>query len=323
MSPGSWFVLSKLVRPNGGRRKCRAVICGNLVQDPSADPLPGTAYASGADGILIRAALNHGCQRGWGISTVDVKTAFLLAPRPRPTEGKEAVVVPPKALVLAGVCSPTERWRVHKALYGFQSSPARWANHRDQVLKGFSWDDQGERFWLKSTPEVNFWKVMKGSGDTGEECVGHLIVYVDDMMVIASQEVRDGFLRRLSQEWNTSAPEHVNCRSPVRFAGFELQWLDDGQLKVHQGSYTQELLGRYGNPTPRWSPVSKLEVPEHAEEGITIERIREAQTITGESVLLGRAYGEECKQESVLGNRDWSLGARIPGSDPRLWLGLW
>ena len=55
------FVPGKLVTvrkagPNGGKKKCRAVVCGNLLQS-DLDPAPGNLYASGADGILIRATL--------------------------------------------------------------------------------------------------------------------------------------------------------------------------------------------------------------------------------------------------------------------------
>lgn len=120
--------------PNGGRKKCRGVICGNLL-DEAVDPAPWGSYASGADGLLIRATLKHGVQQGWGITTTDVKTAFLLAPRPKPEGAREVVVVPPKIMVMAGVCKPEERWKVHRALYGFPSSPARWSMHRDGVLK--------------------------------------------------------------------------------------------------------------------------------------------------------------------------------------------
>ena len=50
------FVPGKLVTvrkagPNGGKKKCRAVVCGNLLQS-DLDPAPGNLYASGADGIL-------------------------------------------------------------------------------------------------------------------------------------------------------------------------------------------------------------------------------------------------------------------------------
>ena len=51
--------------PNGGRKKCRGVICGNML-DEAVDPSPNTNYASGADGLLIRTTLKHGVQQQIG-----------------------------------------------------------------------------------------------------------------------------------------------------------------------------------------------------------------------------------------------------------------
>ena len=192
--------------PNGGRKKCRGVICGNLV-DQSVDPAPWGSYASGADGLLIRASIKHGVEQGWGITTTDVKTAFLLAPRPKPEGAREVIVVPPKIMVMAGVCKPRERWRVHRALYGFPSSPARWSAHRDSVLRTSEWEMDNQKFVLKSTPEGNLWKIIRNP-DTEAECVGHVLIYVDDVMAIAPETVRDGFLGRLKKEWAVS---NRNC----------------------------------------------------------------------------------------------------------------
>ena len=253
--------------PAGGRKKCRGVICGNHLSE-SSDPVPGSAYASGADGPLIRAVLHHGVQRAWGASIVDIKTAFLLAPRPVPDSGRETIVVPPKILVAAGVIPPTERWRVKKALYGFTSSPARWAGHRDATLRTFKWVFEGYGYYLQGTPEVNLWRIMKQRLSEGHEsegcdtmvpkdddqCAGHLVVYVDDLLMMAPQFVREGFLARLKQEWNTSTPETVSEGSWVRFAGFELRWRGDS-LRIAQPSYTQELLERHGVKKGRWSPM--------------------------------------------------------------------
>ena len=64
----------------------------------SQDAASGNVYASGADGVLTRTVLCHGVQRGWGMSVVDVKTAFLLAPRKKPEVGaREVIVTPPRS----------------------------------------------------------------------------------------------------------------------------------------------------------------------------------------------------------------------------------
>ena len=67
------FVPGKLVAvrkagPNGGKKKCRAVVCGNMLSS-DLDPTPGSLYASGADGILvlIRATLAYSIEMDWGI----------------------------------------------------------------------------------------------------------------------------------------------------------------------------------------------------------------------------------------------------------------
>ena len=281
--------------PNGGKRKCRAVICGNLLDDEK-DPCP-SSYASGADGLLIRASIKHGVEQGWGISTTDVKTAFLLAPRPRVEGTREVIIIPPKILMQAGVCKPSERWRVHRALYGFPSSPARWSLHRDSVFQTFQWNQGGIDFALRRTPEGNLWKVMelKDAGelcdvervqDRVEVCVGHVLVYVDDVMIIAPESVRAGFLERLKREWTVSDPETVSEMSWVRFCGLEFRWENPQRLHVAQPSYTQDLLDRHQVRETRSSPIPKLEVPTDPEEGLTVDEVKRAQTLTGELLWL-------------------------------------
>eukprot|EP00435_Cladocopium_sp_Y103_P045510 s148_g13.t1 len=242
---------------------------------------------------MIRAVINHGVQRNWGASVCDVRTAFLLAPRPKPEGGREVIVVPPKVMVQAGLIPASERWRVHKALYGFTSSPAHWSAHRDRTMKTFQWLEGEWMFYLRPTEEANLWKIWKVKateegceGSAEPECVGHLIVYVDDMMVWAERSVRLGFLKRLEQEWKISAPEHVDDQKWVRFCGFELKWADENRLQVAQPSYTRDLLQRHGVKTKKAVPMSKIEVPEALEEAVTAEEIKAAQALTGELLWL-------------------------------------
>ena len=270
--------------PNGGRKKCRGVICGNLV-DETVDPTPWGSYASGADGLLVRATIKHGVQKGWGITTTDVKTAFLLAPRPKPEGAREVIVVPPRIMVLAGVCKPEERWRVHRALYGFPSSLARWSMHRDGVLQSFIWEQGDRKFDLQHTPEGNLWKIFEGIGEA-RVCVGHVLIYVDDVLVIAPQIVREGFMNRLKQEWSISDPETVNDRNWVRFCGLELRWEDERRLCLAQPSYTKDLLERHGTVKTRSCPMPKLEIPTEAESDMTKDDLKVAQTVTGELLWL-------------------------------------
>lgn len=239
--------------PRGGRKKCRAVICGNML-DQETDPCPNS-YASGADGLLIRTTVRHGVQQGWGITTTDVKTAFLLAPRPRAEGTREVIVLPPKVMIQAGVCHPNERWRVHKALYGFPSSPARWSLHRDATMKGFQWEENSSVFTIQQTPEGNLWKIWESVSGGSAVCVGHVLVYVDDVMVISRGDVRQGFITRLKQEWAVATPETVNTETWVRFCGLEFRWDDSGRLHVAQPSYTKDLLERHQVTQVRSCPM--------------------------------------------------------------------
>ena len=321
------FVPGKLVTvrkagPEGGKKKCRAVVCGNLLQG-DLDPPPGSPYASGADGILIRAALSLAVERRWGIATTDIRTAFLHAPRPTLSESREVIVVPPKILVSGGVCSPNERWRVHNALYGFTSSPAHWAVHRDKVMSGFEWSRDGSRWVLSRSEEGNLWKIMKCDPNSGNwTCEGHVIVYVDDIMVMACDDVRKAFFDRLQQEWKCSEIETVNRDSWVRFCGFELKTSENGNgLMVGQKSYTMDLLKRHKDLTPKSYPMPKGDVVGHEEENPTVDDIRKAQGVTGELLwLAGRSrpdisYAVSCMGRGVLKRPKWvqRIGRHVLG----------
>jgi hypothetical protein len=107
------------VKAPHGKMKARLVVCGNMVEasvdaqteDQEKEGLSEylnktksrDTYASGADAAAIRATLRHAGDRGWGCASIDVRTAFLLAPR----RGTGLLAVrPPKILVSANICSP-------------------------------------------------------------------------------------------------------------------------------------------------------------------------------------------------------------------------
>jgi len=265
--------------PNGGKKKCRGVICGNMMENDSS---PVGIYASGADATLIRAVLRHSVLKNWGCTVTDIKTAFLLAPRLEVPGQREVVVIPPRILVDAGVCKGSERWRIRRALYGLPSSPACWAMHRDKTLKGFH-PELREQCHLEQTPEGNLWKVMCTDGQGQERVVGHILIYVDDMMVLGPESVRNGFMKRMTEEWKCTPGETVSQNRWTRFSGFELQRGDDGvSLKVSQISYINELLKRHEVKVPKPYPMPKCDTEEPPEDNVTGDQIREAQMYVGE-----------------------------------------
>ena len=92
-----------------GRKRARAVLVdGNgKVARTSADKAEN--YAGGIDGTL-RCVLRKGAHEQWSLATVDVKCAFLLAPR---KETRRTLITrPPKVLVEAGIVKASERWLV-------------------------------------------------------------------------------------------------------------------------------------------------------------------------------------------------------------------
>lgn len=127
------------VKAPNGRRKARVVVCGNMVEpsldeqqaeiaaEAEGDSNQGSRgstyrtrakgyehYASGTDGTVIRAVLRKAAEERWQGATVDVRTAFLLAPRKG--GGETLIVRPPRILLEAGIIGESELWRVDKAL---------------------------------------------------------------------------------------------------------------------------------------------------------------------------------------------------------------
>ena len=155
-------------------------------------------------------------------------------------------------------------------------------------MKSFEWERNGCRYGMKQTAEGNLWEILETpktplGKDLEPQRVGHVLVYVDDMMVLGPPQVRQGFLERITQEWNCAPSETVTSEKWTRFSGFELQRGPDGtSLKIGQGSYVRELLNRHTDVVERSTPMPKWELDADPEEEVTTDLIRMAQAITGE-----------------------------------------
>ena len=121
-------MLVPTIKSPHGRRRARIVICGNRIEAKNPDNQPeGDAphsgpggslfanYAGGADGVLLRSMLRKTAAKRWRCATVDVRTAFLLAPR-REAQSKLLTMRPPKVLQEAGIVGPDEWWEVENAM---------------------------------------------------------------------------------------------------------------------------------------------------------------------------------------------------------------
>ena len=137
-------MLVPTVKSPHARHRARVVICGNHLTRAQAEtkavsPLEATAsnspfelYAGGADATVLRALLRKSALESWDVASLDVKTAFLLAPR-RDAHQRLLITRPPRVLVEAGVCPSDEIWEVKNSLYGLQGH----LSNRDEEMAKF------------------------------------------------------------------------------------------------------------------------------------------------------------------------------------------
>ena len=256
--------------PNG-KLKCRGVACGNFM---AARPASET-YAGGIDATQVRSVLCSAVQGGWSIAGTDIKTAFLQVPAGRV---KDVIIIQPPAIFYeSGVCQPGELWHVNGNIYGLTTSPRDWSNHRDHTLPQLRWDTSIGDCFLQKTREENQGRI-RCQGDQGEVTVGHIAVYIDDLLVTGEKEVVSTFFTCLRKEWTISDPDWCEGDSTLRFCGLEVTRQGDG-VRLHRESYVRDLLDRNG--TKGTSLMSSVSVPEEEGEP-SAEDVKRAQIATGE-----------------------------------------
>lgn len=278
------------------RRKARIVVCGNYATEKEDEGLDNSV--SGVDSVVIRTFLNVAVHRGWGASCIDVSKAFLQAPR-RTASKRITIGDPPRIVKDMGLVPRGQKWIIHQALYGLQESPGDWSAHRDAELQKMRWSVNGERHQFVKTAERNVWRIVKDGGGprgldggsvlgtaAGGETMGFLLVYVDDMMIVADNDLTHSTANAIGQRWQCSQPEFLQEGKSMRFCGFELMKEKNGGIRLDQAGYTQELVKKYGIDQPESCPLPKLTDEEQAEEQYTAEDLRSAQSVVGELLWL-------------------------------------
>ena len=114
--------------------------------------------------------------RNWGITLGDVSTAFLHA-----AMSGEVYGWPPKEFYPNGDCL----WRLKKAMCGLRQAPKLWQEHFAEVMTS----KLGFRR-CKSDPNL----YCHESGKL------YVLAYVDDLLVVGTDEMRKDFMSRLSKE---------------------------------------------------------------------------------------------------------------------------
>ena len=285
------------LKPDGnnpqGKRKCRIVACGNY----AAPEDEANYFAAGADAASLRLVLSLSARKGCEGYNMDVRTAFLNAPwkgekkfddSDEEGEQKPVIVRPPGILVTLGYFNAEQGWEVHRALYGFRQSPKLWSDYRDQQLEEMR---VGNVFLKQLESESCIW-LMKKQED--EEVYGALVTYVDDLLLLAHEELAVLWVKEIQRKWEVSEPEKVEEEHPTRFLGMELNRDQNGHWYAKQEAYTKDLLNRnLGLEQEKWHkrkvPIvredeAEAEIKEEA--GRTPGEVREAQRVVGELIWL-------------------------------------
>ncbi|CAE6952681.1 RE1 [Symbiodinium sp. CCMP2592] len=208
---------------------------------------------------------------------------------------KIVVVTPPRVLVSLGLIEESEKWLVLKALYGLAEAPRRWSSHRDMLLRQHVWEEGGRRFSLQQcVADNNLWKIVSeplsggvhaGAGletESGSEPMLHglLGIYVDDMLIIAEESVKERLVKEIRSIWSTSEPESAEEGKPIRFCGFNLHRLKGGGYLLNQEDYVQDLLQRFSD-IQGISEVPCLKEEELEPETPSPKQLKRAQALTG------------------------------------------
>ena len=160
-------------------------------------------------------------------------------------------------------------------------------------MRKFTWQARGRFNGREYKLERTHQKEI--CGESGEEVrpdgfrqVGLVVVYVDDLMVLAEPHAKHSFMKRLKEEWACSTPEEVGHEAWVRFvvrAAMERsrgsQEVEGGTTVLHPRSVESHQV-EHPRPVPQTKADSGL--PE--EEQPAIESIRQAQTVVGELLWL-------------------------------------
>ena len=203
---------------NVSRFKARVVAKG-FMQREGVDF--GELYAPVSKHTTLRALLSTAAARGYFVSQVDVKTAFLNG------ELDEEIFVE----VPEGVSAqkPGAVWKLRMALYGLKQAPRQWHKRLSEKLlsMGFRVSDADPSLFIR------------GSG----EKVVYVLVYVDDMLVVsASKSDGDVVKEELKTSFQITESDDVSM-----FIGVHVKHdREAGVVRLSQQRYAEEVLERFG-----------------------------------------------------------------------------
>ena len=200
--------------------RCRVVVrgCFQNAEKSEEDNL----FASTPSLVTMRLLLRMALARNWGITMDDVSTAFLHA-----LMSEEVFVWPPKEFYPEGKCL----WRLKKGLYGLRQAPKLWQEHFAEVMT----TKLGCRR-CKSDPNLY----------CHESSRLYVPAYVDDLLVVGTDEMRKSFMSQLSEEVLLKETGQLVPGSEHTFLGRRLRHNGDSIDVCMSQKYIDTILVLYG-----------------------------------------------------------------------------
>ena len=182
-------------------------------------------YASFAPVSVIttfRAMIASASRKGMWIDSVDVRSAFLLAPLRAPLYCE-----PPK-----GAEKPFEGalWKLERCLYGLKQSAAQWHTMLSSTLQRLG--------FVQGVADPCY---FSRSANGGYEL--RLCIHVDDICICCNDRAYlTAFRKRLAEEFTlTSSTTDRSCQ----YLGMTVARLHDGAVQLSLNGYTADLLHQY------------------------------------------------------------------------------
>ena len=176
-------------------------MCGNFQQKKPTYLF----YTANADICSIRVALAEAAQNpDYGVSSLDVATAFLNAPMPK-SEEDAVYVKPPKLLEQFHLIGRDTYWKLAKAVYGLRISPRLWGKERYLQLARMRFEIKHKALRaMQSSIDVALWTIVEDveeNFDHKRRTYGYLLTYVDDFLIVAPSHVRKAIEEEISRLW--------------------------------------------------------------------------------------------------------------------------
>ena len=196
-------------------RLCPEVsICGNFIKKHHQEQ----CYTTNTDITSVRTILAVSAKMGWGLSVIDVTTAFLNAALPE--EEGEVLARPPRILSEFGLIPEGSLWRARRAVYGLRVAPRSWGIERDRELRKLRITVGGKQCRLaQSQVDPAMWAIIEdGPYKLGHQVqpLGYLLSYVDDFLIAGDDVVRKALCQALEGLGRASVQVRCAMGRPMR-----------------------------------------------------------------------------------------------------------